>query len=569
MPVTDRLPKPRRGARSKSAIPQASTATAEGGNAFKITYEADGKVLARYGASTARVPIIVGPRMSGKSVRSIIKLYQNALGQKPSSDGWIYRRTIIARSTYGELEHTTIKSWRQWFKPSIWGDIKLTHPPVHHIVKYPLNWEVIFIALDKAEHVQKLNSMEASDAWVNEGWQVAREVITGLVLTTDRYPNPRSPEGCHMPQVLVDTNGPPLGHWINYMAGLESVPAAMGQAERDQYTLPAGWEIFLQPPGLTEVRDEGGALSGYEVNPEAENTKWRSATYYTDALAGATPEFVNRYLMGRPGGAADGDRVWHQFNGGLHEAKQPLLLVPGQPVIVGMDFGRTPAVVVCQKPFDLYWRVLAEIEGMVTSAREFMDDWVLPYLGRLLEQAGGDDWEVMLYCDPAGEHHSEANDTTPVREIRAAAGSRVRIVPAHWAKDFTVRRDTMNALFRQQVDGRQALMIDPGCKALLRAARGGYCYPRQMRQGGNEIFVADRPDKRNPNTHIANALEYAICGHDRGALVLSPTGGGQMRPVGVSRSPGYFARVAQERRLAASPVIMGSGGGFFSRRRGR
>lgn len=537
---------------------------------LKVRYALDpaDKVLKAYLEDEHRVVGIMGPRNSAKSSASIIKLYRNALGQPAGDDGWIKRRTVVVRRTYAELLHTTIPSWKNWLPSAVFGEIPLSLKPiVRRSLIPPLDWEVIFIALDRAEDVRFLNSMEVSDSWVNEAWEVAREIISGLVLTTNRYPNPMSKEGCYRPQVLWDTNGPPLGHWIGYMSGLE----APHEREVAKYRLPETWAIHIQPPGVLPVRDDAGETIGWVDNPDAENSRHRSPSYYQDAVAGATPDIIQRYLVGRPGGVTSGAPVWPHFRMDVHVSKQPLRITPGFPIIVGMDFGRTPAAVVCQELFGESWRIIAELDGVSTGAKEFAEDYLLPLLGRLVAEVDPDqreEWETVIYGDPAGEHESEAlNDATPIRMLRAAVGSVARVVPAWSAHKFPPRRDSMNLLMKRLTGaGGPALLISPACKSLLRSAQGAYCYDTTKRISTGETITEPRPNKRNPATHIANALEYAIVGHDKGALIMTPAAGGQIES---RRSLGYFARVESERREARKPFVASRGGSFFQRRKVR
>jgi hypothetical protein len=576
----------------KVAAPKSEVA----GNSLRIDYEPDGAVLTRYLLSPASVPLIMGPRASAKSTASCIKLYGNSLGQWAGRDGWIRRRTCIVRATYDELKRTTIQTWRMWFPEAVWGPIIMGHPPTHRIRKAfgrgGLDWEVVFLALDSDEAAKKLTSSEYSDAFINEAWETGRDVVSALRASVGRYPNSmlavghcgkcgaeekppsrdcpacgavESIEWCYRPQVIMDTNGPPMGHWISYMSGLEAIPPKVKAADRLGYEKPDDWEFFIQPPGLIEEKDADGVVTGYRENPDAENRKYRRKDYYISAAAGATPEFIQRYLIGRPGTAASGSGIMHQFRTALHVAKEPFELTPGWPVLIGMDFGRTPAIVVGQKVQDRWWRVVDELDGIETSAREFAEDHAIPFLSRLVSRVDPEnkwDWEFVIHCDPAGDHHSEATDTTPIREVRATG---LRVIQAFAGQKFTVRRDTLNALFCKVDDGRPVITLSPRCRSLIRAMAGGYCYPRITLPDGT-VIMGERPDKRNPNTHVANALEYLITGHDKGAVVLTTSGQRNSAIGGISPRPAsFFTRVAGERKTR----VLEKPKGFMQRRRGQ
>ena len=457
-----------------------------------------------------------------------------------------------------------------------------------------MDWEVVFLALDNDEAAKKLTSSEYSDAFVNEAWETGRDVVSALKASVGRYPNSMlaighcskcgaeehlgrkgsdrdcracgavdAIEWCYRPQVSMDTNGPPMGHWLSYMSGEEAIPPNVKAADRLGYEKPDDWEFFIQPPGLLEEKDSEGVVTGYRENPDAENRKYRRRDYYISAAAGATPEFIQRYLIGRPGTAASGSGIMHQFRSALHVAKDPFDLTPGWPVLIGMDFGRTPALVIGQKIQDRWWRIAGELDGIEQSAREFMDDHGIPFLSQMVSRVdpeGKWDWEFVIHCDPAGDHHSEATDTTPIREVRATG---LRVIQAFAGQKFTVRRDTLNALFCKIDDGRPVITISPRCRSLIRALAGGYCYPRITLPDGT-VIMGERPDKRNPNTHVANALEYLITGHDKGAVVLTTSGQRNGSAAGISPRPApFFARVASERRA----TVLAKPQSFMRRRR--
>jgi hypothetical protein len=76
-------------------------------------------------------------------------------------------RTAI-RNTYGQLAHTTIKTFLHWLPDRIFG----TFNEGDHVYKLyqldDLELEILFRALDRPEHVANLLSLELTGAWVNE-----------------------------------------------------------------------------------------------------------------------------------------------------------------------------------------------------------------------------------------------------------------------------------------------------------------------------------------------------------------------------------------------------------------
>ena len=123
---------------------------------YHLEYEADGEVLAAYIADRSFFTGIMGPWGSGKSVGSIIKLMMLAAAQAPSTlDGYRKTRWIVVRDTTPLLKSTTIKTWKDWFPEHVFGDIKWSAPITHHLRFDDIDCEVIFLALDNDDDVDK------------------------------------------------------------------------------------------------------------------------------------------------------------------------------------------------------------------------------------------------------------------------------------------------------------------------------------------------------------------------------------------------------------------------------
>ena len=184
----------------------------------RVDYYPPGPVARDFIKSDAFVCAIRGPIGSGKSTACAMKLIRNVQKQVRLRDGWIRRRTAIIRNTYPELHTTTIKTWHQWIPPTM-GNYRASGPPTHHIVDNgnKLDWEVIFIALDRPDDVRKLLSLELSDAWINEAREVPKAIMEGLTGRVGRFPR-REEWGCTDPQILMDTNPPDSDHWWYRMA---------------------------------------------------------------------------------------------------------------------------------------------------------------------------------------------------------------------------------------------------------------------------------------------------------------------------------------------------------------
>ena len=103
-----------------------------------------------------------------------VEIFRRACEQAPQQDGIRRTRFAIVRSTYRELQDTTLKTWLDWF-PEDLGQSRLNRSEMTHLLRFnDVECEVMFRALDRPDDVKKLLSLELTGAWINE----ARETIS-------------------------------------------------------------------------------------------------------------------------------------------------------------------------------------------------------------------------------------------------------------------------------------------------------------------------------------------------------------------------------------------------------
>ena len=134
-----------------------------------------------------------GPVGSGKSSGCIWHIVLNALKQPVQYDGVRRSRYGILRATYPALKSTVVKSWTNWYKTlvrivydtPIRGEMMFTHPDGESVVHI----ELVFIALDREEDVNKLQSLELTGAHMNEAAEIPRGIHQMLKSRINRYPD--------------------------------------------------------------------------------------------------------------------------------------------------------------------------------------------------------------------------------------------------------------------------------------------------------------------------------------------------------------------------------------------
>ena len=411
---------------------------------------------------------MLGPVGSGKSVTCCHEIFNRANAANHDS------KWAIVRNSYRELEDTTLSTWMDWFRP--YG--VFTHRNMTHVLRLANGHTltVIFRALDKPQDIGKLLSLELTGAWFNEAREIPYPIVKNMRPRVLRYPSAKAaPDAWH--GIIMDTNPPDDLHW-------------WFQKFEDQK--PKGWKLFRQPGGLTD---------------KAENIDNLVPGYYQTISEGEDQAWIDVYVNGEYGFIMDGKPVWPQFKDSLHVAPDEIEANPERKLVVGIDFGLTPAAVVLQQDVDGQWRILDEIVTQDMSADEFAELALGPLMrGKYKE------YEAEYWGDPAGSGRAQSDKTTPFQMLQQA-GIMAQPANASSAKpnDFTIRTEVVAKKLRTiAMSGEPALVLSPTCRYLRRALAGGYKY-RQLQVGGEHEKYNPEPEK-NIYSHVAEALQYALIG---------------------------------------------------------
>ena len=466
-------------------------------------YSVDGTVAASFFASEAFVRGLRGPVGSGKSVACCVELFRRAVAQEKSKvSGLRKTRWAVVRNTQPELKTTTIKTWLDWFPEQTYGKMNWSPPFTHHIRRGEIDCEVIFLALDKAEDVKKLLSLELTGAFINEAREAPKAVLDAVTMRVGRYPSQRD-GGPTWSGVIMDTNAPDEDHWWAIMSGDVAPPEFMSKEEVDQLVKPHDWAFFSQPGAMSPVKGEGRVL-GYVMNPLRENQRGVPEEYYQRMVAGKTHGWINVYVGNQYGTLSDGKPVYPGFDRALHVSPQPLMPIPGIDIYVGIDFGLTPAAVFAQKVRGR-WLVLREIVttdmGMVRFSQ---------LLRQMTAQLNG---HYSMWGDPTGDNRVGTDESTPFKVLKQN-GFQVRPTLTN---DPALRIEAVEQPLSRLADKHPAFLVDPSCKNLIAGFEGGYHYKR-LAVSGNERFE-DRPNK-NRFSHIHDALQYAMLGGGEGRALV-------------------------------------------------
>lgn len=451
--------------------------------------------------SPAYVRVLAGPVGSGKSVCTCHELMKLAMLQNPNEYGERKTRSLIVRNTADQLRSTTMKTFFDWFPPGIWGTYKASEKTFFVNQKLPdgttVKAEFMFIALDTPDDVRKALSLEATFLWGNEWRELHPDVCDGLLMRLRRYPSGRD-GGPTRSGAIFDTNMPDMDTW--HFEKMENPPA--------------NWSVHMQPPAVLsfdeymmrygeEPEDEpacDGQGDEWYLNPTADNMDNLDPLYYRDIIPGKSPDFINVYLRCQYGRSLAGTPVYDKvFNKEFHVSEEPLHpLAPSAsseyPIVIGIDFGRTPCALFKQR--DPRGRVLtlSEVTSENMGIETFIVRKLMPHIN---EHYMGH--EMICAPDPAGFMKQQLNELTLVDALRGAGLECIK--PPSNKPEYRIQ--AVERLLSLQVDGKAMYLIDPRCTMLIKGFQHGYRY-RQKKNGQSE----DRPDK-NEYSHIHDANQYA------------------------------------------------------------
>lgn len=427
------------------------------------------------------VRVIMGPYGSGKSTWAITEIVQRACAVPKWHAGRRRSRWGIVRNTSGELQSTTLATWLAWFEDL--GDIRkrqkpiLTYEHTFNDGNGVVELELLFIALDRPEDVRKIKSLELTGCYINELSEVPQAALMHMKGRVNRYPSKAFCHESYWSGIIADTNPPEDDHWIYKDFELNSYEHH---------------RLFKQPPGLIKASDK------WIRNPDADNAAHLPDNYYEMLAEGQSQEFIKVFCLGEYGTVGFGKRVYPEFNPDFH-AVDSIDAIQGERLILGWDFGLTPACVVLQMSPRGQLLVLKEYLGEGMGIRTFAESIVMPQLH-----------QDFPYCqvgtsvaDPAGNARNEiVEEMSCIGELNSLG---IATVSAR-TNDISPRLGSVRYFLNKMIDGKPGFLLDrKNCPVLFKGFVKDYVYARVAVSG--EERYKDKPNK-NMASHSMDALGY-------------------------------------------------------------
>ena len=433
--------------------------------AYDIDYTPT-KVCGSFMMDNAKMRVLMGPVGSGKSVTCTFEIIRRAGQQDKNAQGIRRTRVAVVRETARQLQDTTIKTFLDWFPTGICGRYMRT-TKTYYMKLGDVECEVMFRALDDADDVANLNSLELTFAWFNECRDIHPKIIDAMSKRVGRFPG-RKDGGPTWHGMWGDTNPPTMDTWWYYQ--MEHLNQVDGVSENDN-----GWDVFKQPSGRA---------------PDGENVENLPEGYYD--TKGRSEEYIRVYIDGEYGLSSAGMPVYKYFRPDYHMAHEKLNpIVNGvRPIVVGMDLGLTPAAVIGQQDQRGRAIILDEAVSVDMGVQRFTRTVLKPLLYERFPSS-----PVTIIVDPSGIQRAQTDERSAV-DIIKAEGLNVR--PAK-TNSISARINAVDEYLMRHVDGDTAFLVDPRCTRLKSAMMGGYRYHK-----------TNGSVDKNKHSHVAEALQYLM-----------------------------------------------------------
>lgn len=369
------------------------------------------------------------------------------------------------------------------------GQIIMPHPDGETMCHIDLT----FIALDREDDVNKLQSLELTGAHINECAEVPQGVHQMLRSRINRYPE-KNAGGAIDPFIIADYNSVDTGHWLYKLA---------------EETKPNKHSFYHQPPALLMVdptdyrinQDDpiiDAAGNYYVVNPTADNIENLPDDYYTDQVYGAAPDWVNVMILNNYGMLRTGRPVYGEYRDDIHYKDTDLKPMHGVKITIGMDLGLTPAAAFTQLSPKGEMVCFDELVTEDCSIQKFCEDYLLPHIYNNYRDFT---WEIIV--DPAATQRSP-NDKRAAADIFRSLGIPYRTAPSQ----NPLKRQEAVVYFLRKIDG---FTLGNRCGYLRKGFISGYKFEKKkvaISASDSDPKFKEKPEK-NIYSHIHDGLQYA------------------------------------------------------------
>lgn len=424
---------------------------------------------------------LMGPVGAGKTVTSLTKLFFVGIEQKPDNDNVRRTRHLALRDTYGNLEDTTLASFRECYpQPGEPGVVGVTmnggknrRSTYKMLAALPdgtlIDFEIIFAAVGEISAEFFMKGFEITVLYLSEGDGLHPDVLAFGMGRIGRYPSMKNGPGATYFGVIMDFNAPTFDNYLR---------AKFYDGD------PEIFKLFEQPSALSL---------------EAENVENLKPDFYSTLMAVNGDKWILRNVHNKWGFSDHGKPVYPEFNSKIHVAEVDFEPIKGLTIYVGCDAGRTPSAILSQLDAEGQVRIFDEVLRVDMGAEAFARS-----LKDYLVQKYGWDFDFVGVGDPNAAYKTETAEATWLELVSNILG--FDVVAAETNKPALRTEAVRSKLLRNISGNKPSLLISPRCKKLIAGFEHGYQYKKLV--GSNDNY-APLPQK-DEYSHPHDALQYLI-----------------------------------------------------------
>lgn len=236
----------------------------------------------------------------------------------------------------------------------------------------------------------------------------------------------------------------------------------------------------------------------YTANPAKRGKAWREAVRSTMPKKDFEMEYEKSWQT------YEGKPVYEDFNKSVHVQVGEIEPEPGIPLLLGWDFGLTPACVIAQL-VGRQLRILHEfIESDGSISKLAPEVWSFLKVNFLPWTADADQ-QILSWIDPNGFNRNDVDEKTCASVLRKEGFKRILPGPI----DFEARRQAVEKFLLLMSRGRPGLLVsDSGAPVTIEGFNGGYKYPAK----NTDVEPTKIRPLKDKFSHPHDAVQYLCYG---------------------------------------------------------
>lgn len=253
-----------------------------------------------------------------------------------------------------------------------------------------------------------------------------------------------------------------------------------------------GVEVWKNPKNKFVVVD-----LHYTADPRKRGEVWRETVRQSMPIRDFLMEYERSWQT------FEGKPVYQDFNRTLHVSHTKLKPEPGIPLLMGWDFGLTPACLIGQlvgrqlRIFSEFLENDGSIDKLAPVVWNHLQMNYLPWMH-------GED-KILGYVDPAGFQRGQTDERTCADVLRAQGFKKLLPGPVGWEAR---RKSVEDFLTKTYGDGPAFILSEDDCTILIEGFGGGYRYPEKALT----IEPSQIRPLKNKYSHPHDALQYMCAG---------------------------------------------------------